>query len=257
MDETVLDRAFAAMAADPEDHAARLRFYERVADAELYVLQETEARFAPRVFPLETGPVVLAFDHEARLAEFAGGATAYSELSGRTLVPLLAEKGLGLGLNLEVAPSSYLMPAEVVRWLADALAARPEVASALPERFEPPGDVPETLVSALDAKFSGLAGLARKAHLAVAQYGDGRRVPLLAFEGWRAGAEDALARAVGEALIFSGLENWAFEVVFPQEKAPYFSRLTQVALGFDLPEAASQSAPTAPGLDPARPPRLR
>jgi len=40
MDETPLDTAHAAMMAAPENDAARLRFYERMADAELYLLLE-------------------------------------------------------------------------------------------------------------------------------------------------------------------------------------------------------------------------
>ena len=43
MSETVIDRAFAAMQAAPDDEAAHLAFYERVADAELYLLLEKEA----------------------------------------------------------------------------------------------------------------------------------------------------------------------------------------------------------------------
>ncbi len=257
MDNSVLDQAFAAMDADPENALARLRFYERVADAELYVLQEAEGAFAPRVFPLETGPVVLAFDHETRLAAFAEGPAAYAELSGRTLVRHLANEGLGLGLNLGVAPSSYLMPCEVVHWLSGTLAARPEVMAAQPKEFEPPRDVPQSLISALDAKFAGLSGLAQKAHLAVARYEDGRRLPLLAFEGWVPGAEDALASAVGEALIFSGLDETALDVAFPAENAPYLGRLARVALQFDLPGPDTATGPSVPGTDPSRPPRLR
>ncbi len=74
---TILDTAFAAMTAAPEDAALRLRFYERLADAELMLLLERPAdgdRIAPRTFPLEDGPVVLAFDTEERLAAFAGEA---------------------------------------------------------------------------------------------------------------------------------------------------------------------------------------
>ncbi len=257
MDNSVLDQAFAAMEADPENALARLRFYERVADAELYVLQDAEGAFSPRVFPLETGPVVLAFDHETRLAAFAEGPVAYAELSGRTLVRHLAGEGLGLGLNLGVAPSSYLMPDEVVRWLSDTLATRPEMMAALPTGFAPPRDVPQSLISALDAKFSGLSGLAQKAHLAMASYEGGRRLPLLAFEGWMPGAEDALACAVGEALIFSGLDETALDVAFPEQNAPYLGRLAQVALQFDLPLPDIATGPSAPGTDPARPPRLR
>ena len=39
---TPLDMAHALMDAAPEDDAARLRFYERVADGELFLLLETE-----------------------------------------------------------------------------------------------------------------------------------------------------------------------------------------------------------------------
>ena len=37
-EETPLDAAHAAMEAAPEDDAARLRFYERLADSELFLL---------------------------------------------------------------------------------------------------------------------------------------------------------------------------------------------------------------------------
>ena len=70
---TVLDRAHAAM--EQGGDAERLRFYERLADAELKLLLDREAggeTIAPRIFPLEDGPVVLVFDTEERLTEFAG-----------------------------------------------------------------------------------------------------------------------------------------------------------------------------------------
>lgn len=257
MTETVLDRAHGAMEAAPDDPLARLRFYERVVDAELYVLQDSEGAFAPRVFPLETGPVVLAFDRETRLAEFADGPVAYAELTGRTLVPHLASEGLGLGLNLGVAPSSFLMPGDAVRWLAETLAARPRIIAGQPASFAPPKDVPEALLAALDAKFAGLRGLAQKAHMAVAVHDDGRRVPLVAFEGWRPGAEEALARAVSEALTFSGLDGSAVDVAFPAPDSPYLKPLMRVALSFELPAPEVAGGPSAPGTDPTRPPRLR
>ena len=92
---TVLDAAHAAM--ETGGDAARLRFYERLADAELFLLLEREAagdRIAPHVFPLDDGPVVLAFDTEERLAAFSDGA-AYAALTGRSLAGLLMGQGLG------------------------------------------------------------------------------------------------------------------------------------------------------------------
>ena len=106
---TMLDRAYGEMEAGGDTE--RLRFYERLADAELFLLLEREAeggRIAPQVFPLEEGPVVLAFDTEDRLAEFSPGA-AYAAMTGRALAEMLAGQGLGVGLNLIKNVSVYTL----------------------------------------------------------------------------------------------------------------------------------------------------
>ena len=116
MSETALDRAHAEMEAAPQDDAARLRFYERLGDAELFLLLVAEASgedVTPQVFDPGAGPMVLVFDREDRLAAFVGGAAPFAGLSGRAIAPLLAEQGLGLGLNLDVAPSSFLLDADL------------------------------------------------------------------------------------------------------------------------------------------------
>ena len=91
-EKTVLDEAHAAMVAAPENGAARLRFYERLADSELFLLLERESdgeSIEPQVFPLEGGPVVLVFDRELRLGEFLGKPAPYAALSGRQAAKLL------------------------------------------------------------------------------------------------------------------------------------------------------------------------
>jgi hypothetical protein len=53
---TDLDSAHAAMDAAPEDDAARLRFYERLADSELFMLLEGEPvadQIEPSLFEIE------------------------------------------------------------------------------------------------------------------------------------------------------------------------------------------------------------
>ncbi len=258
MSGTVLDRAHAAMAAAPEDAALRLRFYERLADAELFVLLEGAAakgKFRPQVFPLEEGPVVLAFDREERLAAFAEGAVDQAEMTGRLLAPMLAEARLGLGLNLGVAPSEILLPAEAMAWLAGLLSARPKRREEVPEALHPPGGASEALLAALDAKLPGLAGLAEHVLLAEAAYPGGQRGLLLAFAGARPGAEEALARTVGEALIFSGLDEGALDVVFPA--SGLLERFARVGLRFDIPAPPRPVRPVPPGSDPGAPPRLR
>lgn len=260
MKDTVLDQAHAAMAAAPEDDAARLRFFERLADAELFLLLEREAagdQIEPRLFPLADGPVALAFDTEERLTEFAGAAP-YAALSGRILAGLVAGQGIGLGLNLEVAPSSMLLPSSALTWLVETLANAPEATEAQPQEFTAPGALPQALLSALDAKLPSAAGLAEAALLAGVTYADGRRGHMLAFLAPRPGAEAALAKAAGEALTFSGVEAGELDVAFLTADDPAAMAMLRVALRFDLPQPELPQTPGAePGMNPERPPILR
>ena len=126
--QTPIDRAHAAMQAAPDDDTARLRFFERVADGEWFLLldeeHDGEGPITPKVFPVEEDQFVLAFDREQRLAEFAGGAP-YAAMSGRVLTEMLAGSGFGLGLNLSVAPSEMLLPGAAVDWLQATLGNAP------------------------------------------------------------------------------------------------------------------------------------
>ena len=261
-DETPLDTAHAAMAAAPDDGAARLRFYERLADGELFVLLEREAgdeSLAPRVFDLEEGPVILVFDREERLAEFAGAPTPYAALPGRVMVAQLAGQGVGLGVNLGTAPSSTLLGPDAVNWLARTLGHGPEETAARPVALHPPGGLPEALLTALDAKLARAGGLAAAAYLAGVEYHGGRRGHMLAFVDAAAGAEPALARAAAEALTFSGIEAGEMDVTFVAGTDETAARLARVGLRFDLPAPAlpERAGPVAPGSDPDRPPILR
>ncbi len=258
---TPLDAAHAAMEAAPDDDAARLRFFERVADGELFLLLEGEEAEAvtPRLFDLEDGPVVLAFDREERLAEFAGRVADYAALPGRMIAQQLAGQGIGIGLNLGVAPSSFLIPAEAVDWLAATLGHAPAEVQARPVEVRAPGDLPEALVKALDTKLARAGGLAAAALLAGVTYEDGRRGHMLAFVGAVPGAEGPLARAAAEALTFSGIEAGEMDVTFLEAGDPVMEPLVRVALRFELPlvERSEPRAPAAPGSDPEKPPRLR
>jgi hypothetical protein len=260
----MLDRAHAAMAAAPDDDAARLRFYERLADAELYLLLEAEPAgetVAPQVFALDEGRFALAFDTEERLADFTGAPAPYAALPGRVIARALAGEGIGLGLNLGVARSSFLLPAEALGWLAGTLDHAPEQAEARIASVTAPKGLPEAVISALDTKLAGLAGLAQAAHLVAVGYGDGRRGHLLAFEGAVEGAEAALAKAVSEALVFSGIEAGVIDVAFPGADDPLTARIARVSMRFNLPEPVAEAArvvtPAAPVMDPAKPPKLR
>ena len=259
---TPLDRAHAAMEAAPDDDAARLRFYDRLAEAELFLLLDHPPdgdRIEPTIFDAGAARYALAFDLEDRLADFADAGAAYAALSGRRLAAMLADAGLGLALNPDVAPSAMLLGADAMAWLAATLAEGPARATGRARELTAPGGLPDALLSALDAKLATMTGRAAGAYLAGVTWDTGARGHLLAFVDAVPGAEDALARAVHEALAFSGLEAGSIDVMFLRAADGVSARLARVGLRFDLPAPADPviPAPKAPGSDPDRPPRLR
>ncbi|EPX77192.1 SseB family protein [Litoreibacter arenae] len=256
---TPLDQAHAAMEAAPDDDAARLRFYERMGDAELFLLLESEPdgdQVSPQVFELEDASYVLAFDREERLSDFAEGTAPYVGLSGRVLAQMLAGQNLGLGLNLGVAPSSILIPATAVDWLHETLSHAPIDAADTPTEITAPKGLPDSLITAIDTKLATAAGLAQCAYLAGVTYASGQRAHILAFVGAEPAAEAALARAVNEALVFSGIEAGALDVAFFDSGHPVIGALDAHALRFDLPQPIQPTARPAPGSDPSKPPKL-
>lgn len=259
---TPLDTAHTAMQAAPDDDAARLRFYERLGDSELFLLLQHEAAgddISPELFDLDEGRFLLAFDREERLSQFAGRAAPYAAMSGRILARMLAGQQLGLAVNLEVAPSSILIPAEAIEWLDRTLGHAPDQIEARVDALHPPTGLPDALLRALDTKLATARGLASCAYLVGVTYHGGGRGHLLAFVDALEGAESALAKAASEALTFSGIEAGAMDVGFFATSDPIMAALAAQGLRFDLPQPArGESEPRiAPGSDPDRPPILR
>jgi hypothetical protein len=257
---TDLDQAHAAMEAAPEDDTARLRFYERLADTELFMLLGAEAegdQITPELFDIEDQKFTLVFDREERLSQFVGRAAPYAGLPGRALTQMLQGQGIGLALNLEVAPSAMLIPAEAVDWLVQTLSHGPDETEARLTEVAAPKGLPEAVISGLDRKLAIAAGLARFAYLAAATYEDGSRGHVLAFVDALDGAEKALASAASEALTFSGIEAGMMDVMFVKASDPMSAHLARVGLRFDLPELEAPHVPGAPGMNPDSPPKLR
>ncbi len=258
---TPIDQAFAAMDAAPEDDALRLRFYERIAESELFLALVSEPEgdeITPQTFPVEDQTFVLVFDREERLVEFAEGTTATAVLSGRALAGMIAGQEIGMALNLG-APSSILIPADAVAWLADIVSESPDEVEERPQEFSAPAGLPESLITALDGKLALAAGLARSAYLSGVTYEGGRRSHMLGFVDPVPGAEPSLARAVGEALSFSGIEAGMLDVGFFRASDPVCALLAKTGLRFDLPDltGVDKIPGSAPGMDPENPPKLR
>lgn len=259
-DPTPLDTAHANMDADTNDAGARLRFYERLADSELFLLLQTEAtgdNLSPEMFETDDGKYVLVFDTEERLAEFAEGSAHHAALSGRIIATMLAGQGIGLGVNLGVAPSSILLPPEALTWLAQMLENAPTEITARPNTIKTPTGVDQTLLQAIDAKLATAAGLAEAAYLVQVDYDDGGQGLMLAIIDALPAAHGALAKAVAEVVMF-GNDDAALDVTFFDRNHTICTKLARVGLRFDLPKReVKEHTPTAPGRDPNSPPILR
>ena len=249
---TLLDQAQADWAAEG------LGFYRALADAELFVVLETEAVGAvmtPRVFDLSDGPLLLVFDSEERLAGFGSGPVPYAALPGRVIAAQIVGQGLALGLNLGTgAASEMILPPEAIIWLMQMLDQAPaEEVEAAVLRFEAPA-VPEAVLQALTLVIS-----AGPAWLAGAVYATGQRGVMLALSGVQAADQARMARAVTEGLAFSGLDASELDLVFVTEGDAVVARMAGVGLMFrpEVRPAPALAAPKPPGSDPDRPPILR
>ncbi|MBV48010.1 MAG: SseB family protein [Sulfitobacter sp.] len=259
-DKTPLDIAHAAMMADENDEIARLRFYERIADVELFLLLESEAE-GDQVNPvLLDDAYVMVFDRIERLAAYVGQPAPYVALSGRAIAGMLEGQTLGMAVNMNTAPSAILLPDTAIAWLRDTLANEAQQVQTGIERVMPPKGLPEALITALDSKLATATGMAAGAWLVGVEYTGGGRGHMLGFVGAIPRAQDALVRAASEALTFSGIEAGAMDVGFFEPSDPTVAKLSKVGLRFDLPQMeALQKTPRmqAPGTDPNKPPILR
>ncbi len=256
---TPLDQAHAAMMAAPDDDAARLRFYERIADVELFVLLEAEPA-GDQINPVVLDDAyVVVFDRSARLAAYVGNAAPYVALSGRAVAQMLDGQPLGMAVNIGVAPSEILLPDTAMAWLRETLAHQAGAVEAKIEQVFPPKGLPESLIAAIDAKLATATGMAAGAWLVGVAYAGGGRGHLLAFIGAIPRAQDALVRAASEALTFSGIEAGAMDVGFFEPGDATVAKLAKVGLRFDLPQTQGlQHTPRMPpGSDPSKPPILK
>jgi hypothetical protein len=272
---TILDRARADLLDQPDNDVAELRFYHALADAPLFLLLAVEAeddRIEPRVFDLDDGPVILAFDTEERLASLGQGPVPYAVLPGRVVAAQLAGKGVALGLNLGCnVASEVLLPAEALVWLTQTLGQMPPQSEARPQQFHAPGQLPSALADALSLALGRSGDHAAAALISGVSYDDGRRGHMLAILDARPGAEEAFARAAAEALRFSGLEAGEMDVTFLDSQSEAARAMARVGLRLDLANAAAEvkaqagagmqasasAAPQGPGMNPQKPPILR
>lgn len=259
--KTALDTAHTAMIAASDDGQPRRAFYQTFADSDLFVLLEKEAadgKIAPQILTVENETYILVFDTEERLAEFADTTADHAVLNGRAVASMLVGQGIGLGLNLGVASSSFLMPAEAIEWVHSTLDHAPETVTDQATSIDPPSALPKTLLIALENKLARTGGLADFAYLAAFTYDDAPQNTLV-FINAIDQAQPALAQAVNEAVVFIGQEGISLDVLFLDAQNPVVAALEKIGLRIDLPkpEKPEPFTPKAPGKDPNTPPILR
>ncbi len=253
-----LDDAFIASQRAPDDDAARVRYYAAFSDAEVFLLLESESdgtTAEPRVVDPGTGPMALAFDEEDRLAAFMGQPAPFLALSGRQAAEMLSDSGLGLAFNLDTEFETAF-DVDTLAWLA-AVSSETEVQNAIPVKVTAPKGVPHDLLEAIDRKLAMAEGYASQAILVDASYADDSRAHLLAVIDCTPEAEAPLAAAIGEAMAFMGFGAGWLDVVFLERTSSLVQQMEKVGLVFDIPQPGQAPAPSAPGTDPAKPPKLR
>ena len=259
---TPLDQAHALMEQYPDTDAYRLRFYERFAESELYLLLDAEPdgdQISPQILTVEDETYLLAFDREERLADFAETGAPYAALPGRDLVAMVVGQGVGVGLNLGVAASNILLSDQALDWLHEMLGNAAKEIAARPTMFRAPALLSGEFATALAERLGNAAGLARQAYLVQADYDDGHTGAMLGFIDATAGAEAALRQMATEAVSFTS-EGTGLDIAFFTSGSEVAAKLAKAGLAIDIPEPApapKDFAPTAPGMDPDTPPRLR
>ncbi len=255
---TVLDAAFLASQADPENETLHVAYYAALAEAELFLLltEQSDGETAePMLVDPGSGPMALAFDTEERMAAFTGQEAAFLALSGRQVSELLSNEGIGLAFNLETEFETAF-DAETLNWLTT-VSGSPETQDALPAEVHPPKEIHSDLLAAIDRKLAMAAGYAEIAVLAEATFADGSRSHLLAVLDCAPQAQGPLAHAIGEAMAFMGFGAGWLDVAFLEANHPVAEKMLRVGLQFELPRLKAAPAPSAPGMDPDKPPKLR
>ena len=258
---TFLDQAFLRMQENEESESLRLQFYSCFADTEMFLVLENEPqedRVDPKTVIYEGQKYVHAYDSEERLAQAAGRVCPYLGLSGRTLAQMLAGSGVGVALNLDVAVSSLLLPNDRMVWLSDTLEQEPEKGEEKLFALYPMAPVRKHVFETFLFKLAASADLARGFWLCEAEYGNGLRKRILAVIGAKNEHHGPLAKAVQEAVLFSGDEDLSLDVLFLAGHEALVKKLEHTGMRLIFKNKAEKPAkPAPPGSDPNKPPILR
>ena len=144
---TRLDRLWPAAMAAGLEGAPWAAFCDALATERLVLALDAAAvdTLTPTVLETGAGPLALVFDREARLSAAVSRATERAHLDGRTLLPMLADAGLGLALNPGAGASETVLAPAQVAWIAETFCRAPEAAEEAAPLGPPPPPAPGLL----------------------------------------------------------------------------------------------------------------
>ena len=254
MTDTPLDIIIKKIAAsDIVDN--RLILFRRFLETELFILIDDPENPKPKLMQIDQGVILLAFDLEEKLIDFAGESSFFISMSGRRLISQNAS--IGIAVNLNNSGGGYILTDEVIEWLMKNTQVTKEVLQSTTNEIASPSIITEQFVELLDEALAASFGLAEYAILVQDLTKLKSKSLLLIFVGSVKLYHDALAQQASEAFSLSGIQDIILDITFCKSEDELVKKALLVGLRFDLPQIEKPSEPKAPGMDPTKPPLLR
>ena len=233
----------------------RLTLFRRFLETELFILIDNPDNPRPELMQIDGEIILLAFDCEEKLIDFAGEKTFFISMSGRRLIA--QNDSTGIALNLNNMGGGYILTNDVIEWLMKNTQSQKEIVQRNTNEITSPSIVTERFVELLDEALAASFGLADYAVLVKDLTKPGSKNLLLIFVGSVKLYHDALAQQASEAFSLSGIQDIILDITFCKSEDELVAKALLVGLRFDLPQIEKPSEPKAPGMDPTKPPLLR
>ena len=233
----------------------RLILFRRFLETELFILIDDPEDPRPKVMQIEGGAIMLAFDCEEKLIDFAGDNSFFISMSGRRMIA--QNVSIGIALNLSDNGEGYILTNEVIEWLMKNTQSDKEIIQRKTNEIASPSIVTERFVGFLDEALAASFGMADYAVLVKDLTKSGSKNLLLIFVGSSEHYQFALTQQVSEAFSLSGIQDLILDITFCKSDDELVTKALTVGLRFDLPELEKPIQPKSPGTDPDNPPLLR
>ena len=233
----------------------RLILFKRFLDAELFILIDDPQDPKPKLVNLREGEILLGFDTEEKLMEFAGDNAFFISMTGRNL--LAQNISVGIALNLTNIGGGYILTNEILRWLEKNTQAKQGNIIRHPKKIVSPLIASETFIKLLDETLALSPGSANYAILVQDISEKDTNNLLLIFVEAGESFQDILTQQISEAFKLSNLQGVTLDIIFAKPDEQLVKKALKIGLRFDLPSIQKAPKPEAPGMDPKKPPVLR